>query len=147
MFYLSHDYTSSAASTTICTMVVMEHPERSWIPNAPSSWLLPELSWGRSLPNATAISLDQCMFEAPSQKPATLFCFDCDAMGLESRRAPNQGKCNHRSHATVLIGRRPDGTFTTAPSKQYPGTMNKFLAKVSQELFFKTLPLSGQSRY
>ena len=112
-------------------MVIMEHPKRSWIPNAPSSWLLPELTWVRDLPNALSIDIDQCMFEAPSQKPTTLLCLNCLHIRQAIRAAPNGAKCNHSSHASVLIGRKSDGPFATAPSKQYPGPMDSMLARVT----------------
>lgn len=83
-------------------MVVMEHPKRSWIPNAPASWLLPELTWIRDLLNSVSVDLDQCMFDAPSQKPTTLLCLNYEHMVDAPRTAPNGAKCNHRSHASRL---------------------------------------------
>ena len=45
----------AAASKSILTMVIMEHPKRTWLPSAPSSWLSPELTWVQDLPNALSI--------------------------------------------------------------------------------------------
>ena len=42
---------STAASKSTFIMVIMEHLKRSWLPQAPSSWMLPELTWVKNLPN------------------------------------------------------------------------------------------------
>ena len=52
---------------------VMEHPAiPTWLPHAPSSFLLTELSWLAQQDGVTRTLFDQCTFQAPSVKPTML---------------------------------------------------------------------------
>ena len=109
--------------------VIMEHPRcPTWVPEAPSSWLLPELAYIASLSAARVLDVDQCMFGAPSKKPTTLLCLN--ALHLEPfESAPLV--CCHTSHEVILTGKDEHGNFRTAPAKQYPGGLCGALAGVA----------------
>jgi len=71
------------AITAPTTAVIMEHPKRpSWVPMAPSSWLVPELQYIAKQANCFSIDIDQCMFGAPSMKPTTLLCLQVQHLQL-----------------------------------------------------------------
>ena len=99
-------------------------------PHAPSSWLLPELTWMSNLPNVVSVDFNQGMLEAPSQKPTTLLCLYPDHIVDAVNKSPNCRRCNHSAHASVLTGKKPDGSFCSSPARQYPGPMNSMWATV-----------------
>lgn len=101
---------------------LIEHPAHAaWRPGAPSSFLLPEMEWLSSLADVILSTIDQCMFGAPLVKPIT------QAISV----MPNQGRCDKSHQHIVLKGRDSDGTYRTAPSKQFPDRTNCILAQGS----------------
>ena len=110
--------------------VVMEHPRLPhWIPNAPSSWLLPELQCIASGPNARSVQVDQCMVGAPSMKPTTLLCLQVNRIALLDLQCL---RCDRQHvHQQVLRGLDEDGLFRTAPAKQYPRGLCSLLARLA----------------
>ena len=110
-------------------VVIMEHPRcPTWVPGAPSSWLLPELQYIASLPNAKLLEVDQCMFGAVSKKPTSLLCLNVKNFE-QFETAAHQ--CTHLDHEEVLIGLDDNGTFRTSPSKQYPPGFCHALASIA----------------
>ena len=110
--------------------VVMEHPRRpSWLPKAPSSWMIPELRFLASLSNCKAVDVDQCMMGAPSKKPTTLLCLQVNNL-QQLLDAPRLCDGSH-VHAKVLRGLDEAGLFRTAPAKQYPQGLCSILAKLA----------------
>ena len=123
-----------AALTAPGTAVIMEHPKRpSWVPLAPSSWLVPELKYIARQANCLTPDIDQCMFGAPSKKPTTLLCLQVQHLDL-LRNMPHVCDGNHE-HATVLRGLDSEGLFRTAPAKTYPRGLCAILVKLAFEQF------------
>ena len=119
-----------AALTSPATAVIMEHPMRpSWMPTAPSSWLVPELRYLARQPNCVSVDIDQCMFGAASKKPTTLLCLQVQHLHL-LRDLPHRCDKSH-VHATVLRGLDSNGLFRTAPAKTYPKGLCSILAKLA----------------
>lgn len=72
-----------AALCSPITAVIMEHPRRPhWMPQAPSSWLVPELQYLAGLTSCKAVDIDQCMLGAPSKKPTALLCLQVSRLQL-----------------------------------------------------------------
>jgi len=123
-----------AAITAPTTAVIMEHPKRpSWVPMAPSSWLVPELQYIAKQANCFSVDIDQCMFGAPSMKPTTLLCLQVQHLQL-LRDIPHRCDKSH-VHATVLRGLDSNGLFRTAPAKTYPKGLCSILAKLACSQF------------
>lgn len=133
------------AATSTYTAVVMEHPAfPSWLPQAPSSWLLPHLKWIREHPNGDSLDIDQCMFRAASRKPTTLLAINCSALRDTVATFPNAGVCDgQHEHEKVLVGKAADGSFKTAPAKQYPPQLNLCLARTAAAVAQQRLGLAG----
>ena len=61
---------------------VMEHPQLpSWMPQAPSSWELPELKLLSRAGGTECVHLDQCCCGAPWKKPTGLFAVGTPELG------------------------------------------------------------------
>jgi len=110
----------------------LEHPEEaSWRPEAPSSWKLMETQWIQQLPGIDTVAFDQCTMQAETRKPTRILTVNF----ADARRLLDQehggGVCRHgqRGHKP-LIGVDENGAFRTAPAKQYPSDMCRFLAKL-----------------
>ena len=72
-----------AALCSPITAVIMEHPRQPhWLPQAPSSWLVPELRCLAGLPSFKAVDIEQCMLGAPSKKPTALLCLQVSRLQL-----------------------------------------------------------------
>ncbi len=133
-------YASKAAGA----VAAMEHPAPpTWKPNAPSSFYLPELKWLRNLGEAGFDIFDQCMLGAPSVKPTALLHANFPQVSDRIADMPNACRCDRSHQHIALIGRAEDGTFKTAPAKQYPGPMNHLLALSSVD-FCKRRLLPGE---
>ena len=123
-----------AALCSPATGVIMEHPRKpSWMPQAPSSWLLPELEYFADLPNCEAHHVDQCMLGAPNKKPTTLLCLQVKCIHI-LKQTPTTCDQQHQ-HATTLRGVDDNELFRTAPAKQYPRGMCSLLAKLAHGQF------------
>ncbi len=133
-------YASKAAGA----VAAMEHPAPpTWKPNAPSSFYLPELKWLRNLGEAGFDIFDKFMLGAPSVKPTALLHVNFPQVSDRIADMPNACRCD-RSHQHIsLIGHSEDGTFKTAPAKQYPGPMNHLLALSSVD-FCKRRLIPGE---
>ena len=108
---------------------VIEHPaEPTWAPEAASIWRLPEVRWLAAQPGAERLLLDQCAFGAEGRKPTGLLAVHCPVLGRLLARAPFGGRCAPGHRHQPLRGRRADGSFVTAPFKQYPPALCRFLA-------------------
>ena len=99
------------------------------MPQAPSSWMVPELQYLAGLTSCKAVDVDQCMLGAPSKKPTTLLCLQVKRLQL-LLDAPTTCDRSH-NHATTLRGLDENGLFRTAPAKQYPRGLCSILAKLA----------------
>ena len=107
----------------------MEHPgEPYWEPRAPSSWRLPEITWLLQQNIADEDVIDRCMFGASAKKPTILAAIKIPQLGDNIRMSRNQGRCDWSHQHVTLKGRNPDGSFVTAPYKQYQCELNTLLA-------------------
>ena len=110
----------------------MEHPaEPWWDKEAPSSWQLAEVKYVASLPGAQEITLAQCNFGCPHQKPTTFLCVCVCAPELGRRvgEMPGKGKCMHPGGHRAALGLDERGAFRTAALKTYPPQLCKLLAE------------------
>ena len=110
---------------------VMEHPQLpSWMPQAPSSWKLPELRLLARAGGTECVHLDQCCCGTPWKKPTRLFAVGINELGQLISKLPGGGRCcpalGHK-HVT-LSGKGDDGVCRTAPAKTYNSVMCKVLA-------------------
>ena len=109
---------------------VMEHPQLpSWMPQAPSSWKLPELKL-LARAGGTVMHLDQCCCGTPWKKPTRLFAVGIPELGRRVAKLQGGGKCcpalGHK-HVS-LSGKTEGGVCRTAPAKTYNSVMCKVLA-------------------
>ena len=71
-----------AAACVYGFAAVMEHPQLpSWMPQAPSSWKLPELKLLARAGGSEGVHLDQCCCGTPRKKPARLFAVGIPELG------------------------------------------------------------------
>ena len=100
------------------------------MPDAPSSWNLPELKLLARAGNTECVHLDQCCCVTPWKKPTRLFAVSLPELGKLVAQLPGGGRCcpalGHR-HVT-LSGKGSDGVYRTAPAKTYNSAMCKVLA-------------------
>ena len=117
----------------------MEHPKKPYNDSYPSSFKLPELMCIEEHSLGDAVHIDQCAFDAPSQKPTTLLTFNLPHL----RRVVNAdfagGKCTHVSHEYTLSGLDEQGRFLTAPAKQYTSKLNMCLALASCKFLYDNM--------
>ena len=93
-----------------CTCLI-EHPATpTWVPEAPSIWLLQEMVWWRQCPAAKLLSLDQCMCGARHTKPTTLLAVHADHLHLGQLHS---GMCRWIAEALVeTINEAPERVGT-----------------------------------
>ena len=120
-----------AAARVYGFSAVMEHPQLpGWMPDAPSSWNLPELKLLARAGGTECVHLDQCCCGTPWKKPTRLFAVNLPELGKLVAQLPGGGRCcpalGHR-HVT-LSGKGADGVYRTAPAKTYNSAMCKVLA-------------------
>ena len=120
-----------AAARVYGFAAVMEHPQLpSWMPQAPSSWKLPELKLLAKAGGTESVHLDQCCCGTPWKKPTRLFAVAIPELGQLVARLSGGGRCcpalGHRRVA--LAGKGDDGVYRTAPAKTYNSVMCKVLA-------------------
>ena len=94
-----------AAARVYGFAAVMEHPQLpSWMPQAPSSWKLPELKLLARAGSTECVHLDQCCCGTPWKKPARLFAVGIPELGRLVAKLPGGGGCcpalGHR-HVTL----------------------------------------------
>jgi hypothetical protein len=134
-----------AATRTCRTAVIMEHPKKPYDHSYPSSFKLPELMCIEEHCLGDAVHIDQCAFDAPSQKPTTLLTFNLPHL----RRVVNAdfagGKCTHASHERTLSGCDEHGKFLTAPAKQYTSKLNMCLASASCKFLYDNMHIQHES--
>jgi len=75
--------------------------------------------------DADLVDFDQCSAGAESKKPTCLMAVNLPQLRPVLRSLPGQGFCAHgrKGHKAVLKGLAEDGTWRTAPAKQYPSGM------------------------
>ena len=108
---------------------LMEHPATAWwAPEAPSSWMLPELKAHEELPGVVAQYFDQCMAGARSRKPTQLRSVNLPSLSAHIDLLAGGGLCD-RSHTHVTLkGKDRDGVHLTVPAKMYPPTLCRIFA-------------------
>ena len=120
-----------AAARVYCFAAVMEHPQLpSWMPQAPSSWKLPELRLLARAGGTECVHLDQCCCGTPWEKPTRLFVVGIPGLGQFVSKLPGSGRCCPafwHKHVT-LSGKGDDGVYRIAPAKTYNGVRCKVLA-------------------
>ena len=120
------------AAARVCGFAaVMEHPQlSSWMPQAPSSWRLPELKLLARAGGTECVHLDQCCCGTPWKKPTRLLAVGIPGLGLLVAKLPGGGRCcpalGHK-HIS-LSSKGEDGVYRTAPAKTYNSVMCKVLA-------------------
>ena len=120
-----------AAARVYGFAAVMEHPQvPSWVPQAPSSWKLPELALLARTSGVESVHLDQCCCGTPWKKPTRLLAVGLPELGQFVSTLPGGGRCSPalgHKHVT-LSGKGDDGIYRTAPAKTYNSVMCKVLA-------------------
>ena len=120
-----------AAARVFGFAAVMEHPQLlSWMPQAPSSWKLPELKLLACAGGTECVHLDQCCCGTPWKKPTRLFAVGIPELGrLVSGLPGGGGCCPALGHKHVsLTGKGEDGVYWIAPAKAYNSATCKVLA-------------------
>ena len=105
-------------------LAVLEHPAEPSKEDAPSIWRLPVLRFLGSLPKIQMITLCQGMLGAPTPKPTTLLALNLPNLQMVLREHCVATELPRRA----AIGRRADGSWATAPLKEYPPALCKGLA-------------------
>ena len=110
---------------------VLGHPQLPrWMPQAPSSWKLPELKLLVRAGGTECVHLDQCFCGTPWKKPTRLFAVGIPELVRLVAKLPGGGRCCPalgRRHVT-LSGKGADGVYRTAPAKTHNSVMCKVLA-------------------
>ena len=120
-----------AAARVYGFAAVMEHPQLpSWMPQAPSSWKLPELKLLARAGGTECVHLDQCCCGTPWKKPTRLLAVGIPELGHLVAKVPGGGRCRPAlGHKHVsLSGKGEDGVYRTAPAKTYNSVIRKVLA-------------------
>ena len=107
---------------------IVEHPgEPTWVPEAPSIWRSSFVLHLRDHLGADLLDFDQCSAGADSRKPTCLMSVNLPQLRTSFRALPGRGFCIHgrQPHQATLRGLAADGTWRTAPAKQYPSDMCK----------------------
>ena len=107
---------------------IVEHPgEPTWVPEAPSIWRSSFVRHLRDHLGADLLDFDQCSAGADSRKPTCLMSVNLPHLRTAFRALPGRGFCTHgrQPHKSTLKGLAADGTWRTAPAKQYPSEMCK----------------------
>ena len=112
------------------TPMVMEHPAptEDWRPDAPSSFHTAELKHLCTLPGVEVHDIEQCALGSPHLKPTRLLGVHIPALGSRLRRLARKGRCPGCAKHVPLTGKTPDGSYRTAPAKQYPPGLCELLA-------------------
>lgn len=103
--------------------VSLEHPADRGRHPFPSIWATEEVASFEEACGCRRSLLDQCRFDAPSRKPTCLSTNLPEAPELLERT------CNHRGHATTLIGKDDQGGFRTTPAARYPPALCRALVE------------------
>jgi len=95
------------------------------VPEAPSIWRSTFVKHLQRNIDADLVDFDQCSAGAESKKPTCLMAVNLPQLRSALRSLPGQGFCAHgrKGHKAVLKGLAEDGTWRTAPAKQYPSGM------------------------
>jgi len=97
------------------------------VPEAPSIWRSSFVLHLRDHLNADMLDFDQCSAGADSRKPTCLMSVNLPQLRTAFRALPGRGFYTHgrQPHKATLKGLAVDGTWRTAPAKQYPSDMCK----------------------
>jgi len=115
-----------AEAHTSGAFAIVEHPdEPTWVPEAPSIWRSTFVQHFKQHLGADLVNFDQCATGADSKKPTCLMSINMPFLRTVFRSLPGQGFCGHgrKGHKATLKGLAEDGTWKTAPAKQYPSGM------------------------
>ena len=107
---------------------ITEHPaEAKWIKKASSIWRTPWVKWRYGSPCAELVHFNQGDHGQIALKPTTLLAVRLPT--LRKRLATNYfpEECKGK-HIETIIGLSEDGTWKTAPAKEYPPSMNRAIA-------------------
>jgi len=120
---------------------IVEHPgEPTWVPEAPSIWRSTFINHFKVHLEADLVDFDQCATGADSKKPTCLMAINLPALRTNLRALPGQGFCNHgRKAHKALKGLAEDGTWKTAPAKQYPSGMCKVISGAVMDFIFASV--------
>ena len=105
-------------------IAVLEHPAEPSVEGAPSIWKLPIVRFLSSFPSIQLLTLCQGMLGAPTPKPTTLLALNLPSLPLVLRQHCVATELPRRT----AIGKRSDGSWATAPLKEYPPALCKGLA-------------------
>jgi hypothetical protein len=105
-------------------IAVLEHPAEPSVEGAPSIWKLPIVRFLSSFPSIQLLTLCQGMLGAPTPKPTTLLALNLPSLPLVLRQHCVATELPRR----IAIGKRSDGSWATAPLKEYPPALCKGLA-------------------
>ena len=123
-----------AAARVYGFAAVMEHRQLpGWMPLAPSSWKLPELTLLARAGGTECVHFDQCCCGTPWKQPTSLFAVGTPELDRLVARLPGGGRCcpAHGHKHITLTGKGDDGIYRTAPAKTYNSVTCKVLADVT----------------
>ena len=118
--------------TLLCILVlarhagvaVLEHPAEPPGEDTPSIWKLPIVQLLASFPSVQLLTICQGMLGAATPKPTSLLALNLPSLPLTLRQHCVAAELPRRA----AIGKRADGTWATAPLKEYPPALCKGLA-------------------
>ena len=120
-----------AAARVFGCAAITEHPHLpSWVPQALSSWKLPELTSLARPGSVECVHLGKCCCGTPWKKLTRLFAVGIPELGRLVASLPGGGRCCPafaHVHET-LSGNGDDGVYRTAPAKTYNSVMRRILA-------------------
>ncbi|CAL1139932.1 unnamed protein product [Cladocopium goreaui] len=105
---------------------LLEHPQEPEEPSRPSIWHLEALHLLRRCPGVQIVDFAQGLLGANSPKPTRLLALNLPDLQTHLRRHHVTPELPKRS----AIGRSEDGSWRTAPLKEYPPAMNRALSHV-----------------
>lgn len=105
-------------------VAVLEHPAEPPGEDTPSIWKLPIVQLLISFPSVQLITICQGMLGAVTPKPTSLLALNLPSLPLILRQHCVAAELPRRA----AIGKRSDGTWATAPLKEYPPALCKGLA-------------------
>jgi len=109
---------------------VTEHPSDPKVKPFPSVFATPQMRAFATAHGAQHITLDQCMYGAPTRKRTDVMAVLEGIEGLAT-------KCTHRRHARPCGGVRPDGGFFSTGTEVYPSHLCRALAQLVVDSFLE----------
>ena len=134
----------AAKAKQVGAFALIEHPkEADWLPEHPSSWRLPQTAKLLGMNYADSSVVDQCTCGTPYRKSTRLLYVNLPELPAHISGLPGNGRCFHKKHSVVLVGKGSDGRFLTAPAKEYPQPLCNVIALAMFD-FVKKFTCIGQ---